>query len=173
MEFHIRDIQRHEHAEVGQLMVDVYAGLDGFPSPQEQPDYYRMLANIGQLTDQANTRLLVAVDSHDRCLGGVVYFGDMADYGSGGIATRVQHASGIRLLAVSDAARGLGVGKALTQACLALARAAGHDQVVLHTTAAMKVAWGMYERMGFERSHELDFDQQGLAVYGFRLQCPS
>jgi hypothetical protein len=33
----------------------------------------------------------------------------------------------------------------------------------------MQIAWGLYERLGFVRSKDLDFSQQGLPVYGFRL----
>ena len=168
----IRDIRRREWPQLGQLMVDVYSRLDGFPTIVEQPEYYHMLTNIGQLTEQAETRILVAVDRQDepaKILGGVVYFGDMADYGSGGTATKVKNASGIRLLAVDQEARGLGVGKALTEKCLKVAREKGHAEVVLHTTHAMKVAWRMYEQLGFKRSQDLDFDQQGLDVFEFRL----
>jgi ribosomal protein S18 acetylase RimI-like enzyme len=62
------------------------------------------------------------------------------------------------------------VGKALTAECIRLARDAGHSQVILHTTAAMRTAWTMYERMGFARAEELDFLQEGFPVYGFRLR---
>ncbi len=43
-------------------------------------------------------------------------------------------------------------------------------KVVLHTTQAMQVAWGLYEKLGFERSVDLDFMQVGLPVFGFRLR---
>jgi hypothetical protein len=33
----------------------------------------------------------------------------------------------------------------------------------------MWIAWGLYERLGFERSEDLDFMQGELPVYGFRL----
>ncbi len=33
----------------------------------------------------------------------------------------------------------------------------------------MRTAWGLYERMGFARSEDLDFLQQGFPVFGFRL----
>ena len=103
-------------------------------------------------------------------MGGVVYFADMTQYGSGGIASTVENASGIRLLGVDPAFRNSGAGKALTKACIQLAREHGHSQVILHTTAAMRVAWALYERLGFVRSEELDFLQEGYPVYGFRLQ---
>jgi len=150
-------------------MVDVYSDLEGFPGIDEQPGYYQMLANIGKLTESPDTKILIAMSPDDELLGGVMYFGDMKDYGSGGTATQVTNASGIRLLAVSPSARGKGIGKDLTIACIQLAKEKGHREVVLHTTDAMRVAWHMYEKMGFERSMDLDFSQQGLPVFGFRL----
>jgi hypothetical protein len=42
--------------------------------------------------------------------------------------------------------------------------------VILHTTAAMRVAWALYERLGFRRSEDLDFMQGELPVFGFRLR---
>lgn len=165
----IRDLQPAEAAALGQLLVGVYASLPGFPTPAQQPDYYAMLADIGRFTERRAARVLVARTEAGELAGGVVYFGDMAEYGSGGTATQVTHAAGIRLLGVAPRFRGLGVGRALTAACLDLARAQGHAEVILHTTEAMQVAWGLYERLGFRRSEDLDFQQQDLAVYGFRL----
>lgn len=165
----IRDIRPDEHAALGQLMVEVYSQLEGFPTPTEQPRYYEMLARIGDFALKPDTRVLVAADDDGRLLGGVVYFADMAAYGSGGTATSVKQASGIRLLGVSTQARGKGVGKALTEACVQLAREKQHERVVLHTTEAMRVAWDMYERLGFERVLDLDFMQGALPVFGFSL----
>ena len=168
--FTIRDIRRDEHDALGRLMVQVYSSLDGFPTPLEQPRYYELLANIGQFTERPAVRVLVAVAPDGALAGGVVYFGDMTHYGSGGIATTVSDASGIRLLAVDPRFRGSGVGKALTAECIRLARDTGHAHVILHTTAAMQTAWRMYERIGFVRAEELDFLQEGFPVYGFRLR---
>jgi hypothetical protein len=33
----------------------------------------------------------------------------------------------------------------------------------------MKVAWKMYEKIGFRRAKDLDFIQEKLPVFGFRL----
>ena len=157
-----------EHAPLGQLLVEVYAGLPGFPTPAQQPAYYEMLANVGRFAERPAVRILVARQPDGGLAGGVVYFGDMAQYGSGGTATQVRDASGIRLLGVAPECRGLGVGRDLTLACLELARSAGHAQVLLHTTRAMATAWTMYEGLGFERAEDLDFLQQELPVFGFR-----
>lgn len=43
------------------------------------------------------------------------------------------------------------------------------DGLLTCTTEAMRTAWGMYERMGFRRSEDLDFPQEDLPVFGFRL----
>ena len=168
-EYIVRDASPIEFREVGALMVKVYAQLEGFPSVEEQPRYYDMLANIGRLTEKPATRLLVAVSPEEQIGGGVVYFGDMQFYGSGGTATKEKNAAGFRLLAVDPAARGRGIGKLLTQACIQFAREANLEQVIIHSTKAMQIAWKMYEKMGFQRSEDLDFLQEELPVFGFRL----
>jgi ribosomal protein S18 acetylase RimI-like enzyme len=165
----IRAATRDEHGALGRLMVAVYSTLDGFPGPAEQPAYYTMLADVGRLAEQPGIELVVAVDG-GRVIGGVVYVGDLASYGASGAVAHERDASGFRLLAVDPAARGTGAGRALVDACLARARARGHRAVVIHTTRAMRTAWGMYERLGFRRAPELDFVQGGaLEVFGFRL----
>jgi ribosomal protein S18 acetylase RimI-like enzyme len=166
----IRDMRPAEADALGHLMVDVYANLEGFPKPTEQPRYYELLADIGRFAEVDGARVLVAVSAADALVGGIVYFGDMAGYGAGGVATALKKTSGIRLLGVDPAFRSLGAGKALARACIELAREQGHAQVVLHTTRAMQIAWSLYERLGFTRSPDLDFSQQGLPVFGFRLQ---
>ena len=168
-EYIIRHAQPEEFAAIGQLMVNVYAQLDGFPKPDEQPAYYTMLSNIGEQTKKPGTELLVAVSAHDHIAGAVVYFNDMQYYGSGGTATQEKNAAGFRLLAVDTSVRGKGIGKALTLACIQKAKEQNLSQVIIHSTEAMQTAWKMYEAIGFERSEDLDFMQGELPVFGFRL----
>jgi GNAT superfamily N-acetyltransferase len=172
--YQIRNATPAEHEEIGQLMVRVYSQLEGFPKEAEQPAYYKMLANIGDFTGDPGAELLVAVSEEGNIAGAVVFFSDMRYYGSGGTATQEQNAAGFRLLAVDAAARGRGVGKLLTQACIQKASDKKLSQVIIHTTKAMLPAWKMYERLGFKRSEDLDFLQGELPVFGFRLplSCP-
>jgi GNAT superfamily N-acetyltransferase len=102
--------------------------------------------------------------------GAVVYFGDIRYYGSGGTATQERNAAGFRLLAVDPAMRGKGIGKLLTLECIRKAKDKKQEQLIIHTTMAMQTAWKMYETIGFKRSQDLDFMQQELAVFGFRLK---
>ncbi|ESU27157.1 N-acetyltransferase GCN5 [Flavobacterium limnosediminis JC2902] len=169
-EYSIRIAKIEEFESIGKLMVQVYAALDGFPKPDEQPKYYEFLANVGELTSKPGTEILVSVSSDETIAGAVVYFGDMQYYGSGGTATQEKNAAGFRLLAVDNSVRGKGIGKSLTLACLDKAKNQKQKQMIIHTTNAMKPAWKMYEAIGFKRSEDLDFKQGDLDVFGFRLQ---
>ena len=165
----IRNARPEEYAKVGELMVTVYSALEGFPKPEAQPAYYQLLRNVGQLTSKPGTEILVASDENDHLLGAVVYFNEMRYYGSGGTATQEKNAAGFRLLAVNPLSRGRGVGRLLTEACITKARTSGSSQLIIHTTRSMMIAWKMYESLGFRRSPDLDFRQQDLEVFGFRL----
>ena len=55
----------------------------------------------------------------------------------------------IRMLVVDPIARGLGIGRRLTEACIRRARGDGASLIALHTSPAMEVALAMYLRMGF------------------------
>jgi GNAT superfamily N-acetyltransferase len=168
-EYTVRNARPEEFEQIGALMVQVYSQLEGFPKISEQPDYYKMLVNVGALTNNPGTALLVAVNDEDSIAGAVVYFNEMKYYGSGGTATREENAAGFRLLAVDPAIRGKGIGKLLANECIKKARENKLGQVIIHTTMAMQTAWRMYEQMGFKRSEDLDFSQQGFPVFGFRL----
>jgi GNAT superfamily N-acetyltransferase len=76
----------------------------------------------------------------------------------------------VRLLAVLPEARGHGVGSALMRECVRRARDMGAPALGLHTTDMMRAAVRMYERMGFARAPETDFEPGGgIVVKGFRL----
>jgi ribosomal protein S18 acetylase RimI-like enzyme len=168
-QYTIRNARPEEFEEIGKLMVRVYSQLEGFPKESEQPDYYKMLSNIGELTNNPGTELLVAVTSENKIAGGVVYFSDMQYYGSGGTATKERNAAGFRLLAVHPSVRGQGIGRLLTNECIRKAKDEKLSQLIIHSTKAMQIAWRMYESMGFKRSEDLDFMQGDLPVFGFRL----
>ncbi|WP_431242414.1 GNAT family N-acetyltransferase [Flavobacterium sp. P21] len=168
----IRNADPSEFEEIGKLLIRVYSALEGFPKQDEQPNYYKMLANIGNFTQYPETELLVALDENT-IIGAVVYFNDMQYYGSGGIATQEKNSAGFRLLGVDANARGKGIGKLLTLECIKKAKESKRKQVIIHSTLAMKTAWGMYENIGFKRDEILDFMQGELPVFGFRFPFDS
>jgi len=170
VKYTIREAYSKEFNELGKLMVSVYSQIEGFPSKAKIPGYYEVLNNIGLLSEKSESKLLVAVSSENELLGGVVYFGRMEHYG---VATNEDRTSGIRFLAVNSSARGMGIGRALTETCIKIAKNKNHSQVILHTTDAMPIARRLYEKMGFKRSSDLDFEKQKFMVYGFRLKITS
>ncbi len=166
----IREAYPEEFTSLGLLMVEAYSQLEGFPDPQEIPDYYDRLRNVGEFTQSPKTKLLVAVSEEGKVDGGLVYFGDMRYYGAGSEATLSQKAGAFRLLAVNPNIRGKGLGKRLVYACIDQARSEGFKYLMIHSTKYMRVARKMYERMGFVRFPEIDFEKSGVAVLGFRYQ---
>lgn len=72
----------------------------------------------------------------------------------------------LRILLVSAAARGHGVGTLLVEECLDFARAAGYDQVTLWTNDILASARRIYEAYGFvltdeEKHHSFGHDLVG------------
>jgi ribosomal protein S18 acetylase RimI-like enzyme len=72
----------------------------------------------------------------------------------------------IRMLVVAPEARGRGLGRSLTEACIERARRDGASSIALHTSPAMEVALSLYLRMGFRLERRVP-DRFGVpyAVY--------
>lgn len=162
----IREALPHEFEALGRITVDAYRHLQG---GKPLGDYEDSLVDVaGRAADSV---VLVAVDDAGELLGGVTYVPDstreMSEFED-------PEAAGIRMLAVRpDRQRG-GTGRALTEACVVRAHADGRRRVLLHSTAMMEVARGMYRRMGFEEVPELDVWVPGpggrpLRLIAFRL----
>jgi GNAT superfamily N-acetyltransferase len=77
----------------------------------------------------------------------------------------------IRMLAVSPKARGKGVASALISECIKLAKVKGYNSIGLHTGQFMETAMRLYERLGFERLPQYDFEpaDDGIVVKAYRL----
>jgi ribosomal protein S18 acetylase RimI-like enzyme len=75
----------------------------------------------------------------------------------------------LRLLAVPPESRGLGIARLLVDECVRRARKAGAKELGLHTSESMQAAMRLYERLGFERAPEYDFQPEGAElVQAFR-----
>ncbi|CAH0309511.1 GNAT family N-acetyltransferase [Peribacillus simplex] len=77
----------------------------------------------------------------------------------------------IRMLAVTPQARHKGVAEALIQECIRRTKVNGSQYIGLHTADFMKTAMRLYERMGFVRLPQFDFQpaDDGIIVKAYRL----
>jgi ribosomal protein S18 acetylase RimI-like enzyme len=135
-----------EHERIAELTAGVYTA-EGFASPE----YAVQLADVAGRADRAT--LLVARDDAGRVVGSValVLSGDFGE------VTESDDEAAFRMLVVDRSARGLGVGRALVEACLDRARAAGKQRMVLSTDPRMTTAHRLYEGLGFTRLPERDW----------------
>jgi ribosomal protein S18 acetylase RimI-like enzyme len=112
--------------------------------------------------------VLVAVEDGDsRVLGSVTYVPGPGPYHEGEFGD----SASFRMLAVAPDAQGRGIGRALVEACIARARRDARPAIGLYTRPFMTTAHRMYERLGFERVRELDWEfEPGEWLYAYRLE---
>ena len=72
----------------------------------------------------------------------------------------------LRLLLVERKARGLGVGRALTEQCIRFARASGYTSITLWTQSILVAARGIYQRAGFRRVRQEKHRSFGVDLVG-------
>lgn len=144
----IRLARPEEYDQIGAVTVDAYVN-DGFLQP-ESP----YVAELTDARSRAAATLLVAVTSDGEVLGTVTFcrysepFAELARPGE----------AEFRMLAVAKRARGNGIGGALTQACVELAQGSGDHGIVLSSQPSMRAAHRIYERLGFVRAPDRDWE---------------
>ena len=75
----------------------------------------------------------------------------------------------VRMLAVDEAARGLGIANRLMAACETLARDRGLAAVILCTESGMLAAQRLYERRGYLREPARDWQVRDVRLIAYRL----
>jgi ribosomal protein S18 acetylase RimI-like enzyme len=157
----IRRAEEGELAEVGALTLAAYRA-DDLIQP-DNPYVARLLDTAGRHRD---AELLVAVADDGQVLGTVTTCGPGTPYAELSGPGEWE----FRMLAVSPAARGRGVASALVTAVLDRAREAGAKRLVLSSMDRMRTAHRLYERFGFRRAPELDWQPgDGANLWGFVL----
>lgn len=121
------------------------------------PAFYRAyLANVLDLRSRLGQSQLFVAEQGDggRVVGAITLYPDASTEGWGWPAQW----AGIRAVAVEPSARGLGIGRRLTEACIERSRLLGASTVCLHTAPFMEAAIRMYETVGFRRAPQFDGD---------------
>ncbi len=111
---------------------------------------------------------LLVAESDGEIVGSVVLCPENTDAYKG-LTDRSEYPE-IRMLAVDPAARKKGVALALINACIDRSKEAGKKAIGLHTGDFMDRAMALYERRGFVRIPEFDFEpvNDGIIVKAFR-----
>jgi GNAT superfamily N-acetyltransferase len=150
----IREITLRAYREYARIMAPTaWEGLAG--------------AVEGALATTLPAERIVAVRERE-IIGSVMLFPAAADVYGG--AARAVPWPELRLLAVAQSARGSGVGKRLVEEVIRRARESGATDLGLHTSTSMQSAVRMYERLGFLRDPENDFQPEGAElVLAYRL----
>jgi ribosomal protein S18 acetylase RimI-like enzyme len=157
----IRPAREDELPGVGELTYEAYRA-DGHLSGREDGHYAGRLRDARHRYQEAE--LLVAAD--DTLLGTVTIARPGSTWREIGRDDELE----FRMLAVAPAARGRGVGEALTRHVLNEAVRQGFRAVVLSSSESMHAAHRLYERLGFRRTPELDWrPEPTVALVTYRL----
>ncbi|MFJ6794466.1 GNAT family N-acetyltransferase [Streptomyces sp. NPDC091268] len=164
MDIEIRAALPAEYEELGALTAQAYRG-DGLLDFEEGEGYQQLLRDVA---GRARAGEVLVAAAGGTLLGTVTFAAPgspLADISGPAEAE-------FRMLAVAPAGRGRGAGEALVRACLARSRALeGVTHVVLSTQRSMRAARRLYERIGFVRTPERDWDPvPGLTLLTYRME---
>ncbi|MER7462071.1 GNAT family N-acetyltransferase [Streptomyces sp. NPDC097981] len=166
MDIVIRQALAAEYGTLGEITAQAYLG-DGLLTFGEEDPYLARLRDVAGRA--AVSEILVAARSDGQLLGGVAF----APPGSSFRDIAGTDEAEFRMLAVAREGRGRGAGEALVRACIERARALdGVRRLVLSTSDDMTGAHRIYERLGFTRTPERDwepFPGLSLLTYGLDL----
>jgi ribosomal protein S18 acetylase RimI-like enzyme len=141
----IRDYQGSDADNLNRVAIAAFSQFR-----EHYQDWPAMLAGLSRTSDLSASGEVIIAELQHAFAGAVAYFGPdrpKAPFFD-------QRWPIIRMLVVDPAFRGNGIGRALTDECIARARRDGSPIIALHTSPIMTVALPMYLRMGFVKAHD-------------------
>ncbi|MFT4415687.1 GNAT family N-acetyltransferase [Fredinandcohnia humi] len=135
--------------------------------PEEH--WQTLLQAISSEADRQSGVELIVCELEQNIVGSVVLFPAKTDAYEG-FLEELDYPE-IRMLAVAPEARGKGVASALLSECIQRSKVKGYQTIGLHTGDFMQNALKLYEKHGFERLPQYDFEpaNDGIIVKAFRL----
>jgi predicted N-acetyltransferase YhbS len=159
---HIRRARREDYAAVGEVTLAAYEPLLGAAGAS----YAERLRNAEARDHEAELWVAVAPDDRE-VLGTVTLCREGSPWREIGVADEGE----FRMLAVAPHAQGQGIGEALARHVIDRFREEGAVAVVLSSTPLMDAAHRLYERLGFGRCPERDWEPlPGVELLAFRLE---
>jgi len=150
MDIEIRQVRPDEPEEleaIGRLTTEVYVG-GGFIDPDAA--YVRKLTDTARRAHDAEVWVAVL---DGEVIGSVTFCPVGSPYREIGRNDEAE----FRMLVVSPAARGRGIGQALVELCVTRARELGYAGIRMSTMDKMSSAHRIYERLGFTRAPHDDW----------------
>ena len=141
----IRDYRASDAEDLDRIAIAAFTQFE-----DRYADWPAMRAIVSKASTLSETGEIVIAECDGRLAGAVTYVGpDVAKAPFFDQAWPV-----IRMLVVDPQCRGKGIGRALTDECIARAQRDGAPVIALHTSPIMTVALPMYLRMGFAKVHD-------------------
>jgi ribosomal protein S18 acetylase RimI-like enzyme len=151
-----------DHERAGEVTVAAYSEFTLGPADP----YVERLRDAATRAREAELWVATPEDSDDEILGCVT----LCPQGSPWRELAGPDEGEFRMLAVAPEARGRGVGEALARMCLDRFRAEGARGVVICSLPEMKAAHRIYDRLGFRRAPELDWEPvPGVQLHGYGI----
>ncbi|WP_031465240.1 GNAT family N-acetyltransferase [Sciscionella sediminilitoris] len=153
-DYSIRLAEPAEYPAVGELTLEAYAA-DGFDAPEA--DYAAVLLDAADRARAAE--LYVAAEADGTLLGTATYCAGPSANSAGSSYAEIAGPgeADLRMLGVTPAARGRGIGEALVRHALRRAGEQGLDALVLSSAEYMHAAHRLYDRIGFSHVPERDW----------------
>jgi GNAT superfamily N-acetyltransferase len=144
-EIQLRDYEDADAENLNRLAVSAF---EQFRHHYE--DWPAMLAGLSKTSALSASGEIIVAELQRKFAGAVAYFGPDSQKA----AFFDQRWPIIRMLVVDPAFRGKGIGRALSDECIARARRDGSPIIALHTSPIMSVALPMYLKMGFAKAYD-------------------
>jgi GNAT superfamily N-acetyltransferase len=139
--FKLRDFSADDAAALNRVAVSAFAQFK-----EAYSDWPAMERGVSQMSQLSQAGEIVVAEVDGRIAGGVAYIGPGKPKATFFDPTWPI----IRMLVVDPQARGHGLGRALTEACIHRAQRDRAPVIALHTTPIMTVGLPMYLRMDFK-----------------------
>jgi len=160
----IRDARPGEYTVIGKLRVAAYQALGLLP---EGSGYAGTLRGLGF---GGGCAVLVAADEAVNGILGTIM---LEPFDTASELARDETEADVRAFAVDPRTQGLGVGRKLLLALIERAEERGVRRLRLCTQPAMRAAQHLYEKTGFSRTPDLDFEPvPGLTLWAYELALP-